>query len=140
MIVGGAVSGLYDPLDIAEYSPEEIAAAAGEATRWNSYLAVHSYTDRSTRASLEQGAMSIEHGNLMAESTMEVLVQKGAWLSTQTGVYLTPLPDGFTDAQRARAKQAADGLDQMFTLAKQYGAKIALGSDLVGSFAVKVRS
>jgi imidazolonepropionase-like amidohydrolase len=138
MMVGGAVSGLYDPLDIAEYSPEEIAAAAGEATRWNSYLAVHSYTDRSTRASLEAGAMSIEHGNLMAESTMEVLVQKGAWLSTQTGVYLTPLPDGFTDDQRARAKQAADGLDQMFTLAKQYGAKIALGSDMVGSFAVKV--
>ncbi len=138
MFVGGAVSGLYDPLDIAEYSPEEIAAAAGEAKRWNTYLSVHTYTDFSTRTALEQGAMSIEHGNLMSEATMEVLVQKGAWLSTQTGVFLTPLPDGFTDAQRARAKQAADGLDQMFTLAKQYGAKIALGSDLVGSPVVKV--
>lgn len=70
---------------------------------------------------------------------MELLVQKGAWLSTQTGVFLTPLPDGFSDAQRARAKQAADGLDQMMTLAKQYGAKIALGSDMVGSPEVKIQ-
>ena len=137
MFVGGAVSGLYDPLDIAEYSPEEIAAAAGEAKRWNTYLAVHTYTDFSTKTALEQGAMSIEHGNLMSEATMELLVQKSAWLSSQTGVFLTPLPDGFSDAQRARAKQAADGLDQMFTLAKQYGANIALGSDMVGSAAAK---
>jgi imidazolonepropionase-like amidohydrolase len=139
LTVGGAVSGIYDPLDIAEYSPEEIAAAAGEAKRWNTYLAVHTYTDMSTKTALEQGAMSIEHGNLMSEATMELLVKKEAWLSTQTGVFLIPLPDGFSDAQRDRAKQAADGLDKMFTLAKQYGAKIALGSDMVGSPEVKVQ-
>ena len=139
VFVGGAVSGIYDPLDIAEYSPEEIATAAAEAKRWNTYLAVHTYTDLSTKTALEQGATSIEHGNLMSEATMELLVQKDAWLSTQTGVFLIPLPDGFSDAQRARAKQAADGLDQMMTLAKKYGAKIALGSDMVGSPAVKVQ-
>ena len=138
MFVGGAVTGLYDPLDVNEYSPEEIAAAAGEASRWNTYLAVHAYTDRSIRTAIEQGARSIEHGNLMTEKTMELLVQKDAWLSAQTGVFLTPLPDGFSDAQKARQKQAADGLDNMMTLAKQYGAKIALGADLVGNPETKV--
>ncbi|KUJ79590.1 metal-dependent hydrolase family protein [Ruegeria profundi] len=133
MLVGGAVTGLYDPLDIAEYTPEEIAAVAGEARRWNTYLSVHTYTDLSTKAALEQGAMSIEHGNLMTEATMELLVDKGAWLSTQTGIFLIPLPDGFSDAQKARQQQAAEGLDNMMALAKQYGAKIALGADLVGS-------
>jgi len=39
--VGGAVSGLYDPLDVVEYSFEEVKAAAEEAKRWNTYLAVH---------------------------------------------------------------------------------------------------
>jgi imidazolonepropionase-like amidohydrolase len=133
MFTGGAITGLYDPLDVNEYSPEEIAAAAGEADRWNTYLAVHTYTDRSTRTALEQGALSVEHGNLMTEETMELLVEKDAWLSTQTGVFLVPLGDGFTDAQKDRQKQAAEGLDNMMTLAKQYGAKIALGADLVGS-------
>jgi imidazolonepropionase-like amidohydrolase len=139
MFVGGAITGLYDPLDVNEYSPEEIAAAAGEADRWNTYLAVHTYTDRSTRTALEQGARSIEHGNLMTEKTMELLVKKGAWLSTQTGVFLVPLGEGFSDAQKARQKQAADGLNTMMTLAKQYGAKIALGSDMVGSPESKVK-
>lgn len=138
MFVGGAVTGLYDPLDIAEYTPDEIAAAAGEAIRWNTYLSVHTYTDRSTRSALEQGAMSIEHGNLMSEATMELIAEKEAWLSTQTGIYLVPLPDGFSNAQKARQQQTADGLDKMMTLAKQYGVNIALGSDMVGSPAVKV--
>jgi len=133
MFVGGAITGLYDPLDVNEYSPEEIAAAAGEASRWNTYLAVHTYTDRSTRTALEQGALSIEHGNLMTEETMELLVEKDAWLSTQTGVFLVPLGEGFSDAQKDRQKQAAEGLDNMMILAKEYGAKIALGADLVGS-------
>ena len=137
IFVGGAVSGLYDPLDIAEYSPEEVAAAAGEAKRWNTYLAVHSYTDRSTRTALEQGATSIEHGNLMTEATMELLVKKDAWLSTQTALFMTPLPDSFSDAQKDRQKQAAEGLDKMMTAAKKAGAKIALGSDMVGSSETK---
>ena len=138
VFVGGAVSGIYDPLDIAEYSPEEIAAAVGEAKRWNTYLAVHTYTDFSTKTALEQGAASIEHGNLMSEATLELLVKKDAWLSTQTGVFLQPLPAGFSDAQKKRQKQAADGLDNMMTLAKKMGARIALGSDMVGSPAAKV--
>jgi imidazolonepropionase-like amidohydrolase len=139
MFTGGAITGLYDPLDVNEYSPEEIAAAAGEADRWNTYLAVHTYTDRSTRTALEQGARSIEHGNLMTEETMELLVEKEAWLSTQTGVFLVPLGEGFSDAQKDRQKQAAEGLDNMMTLAKKYGAKIALGADLVGSPEAKIK-
>ncbi len=46
IFVGGAVSGLRDPLDIMEYSFEEIKAAADEADRWNTYVAAHAYTDR----------------------------------------------------------------------------------------------
>ena len=138
LFVGGAISGLYDPLDIAEYSDDEILAVANEAKRWNTYMSVHTYTDFSTKTALELGAMSIEHGNLMTEATLELLVDKGAWLSTQTGIFLIPLPDGFSDAQKARQQQAAEGLDNMMTLAKQYGAKIALGSDLVGSPESKV--
>ena len=33
IFVGGAVTGLRDPLDIVEYSPEEVQAAADEAKR-----------------------------------------------------------------------------------------------------------
>jgi len=137
MYVSGAVSGLRDPLDISEFSFEEIKAAADEAKRWNTYLAVHSYTDASTQQALKAGAMSIEHGNLITEETMKLLAEKGAFLSTQVGIFITDPPADWNADQRAKQKAAKDGLANMFALAKKYKVKIASGTDLVGTPAEK---
>jgi len=131
MFTSGAVSGMYDPLDIGEYSFEEIKAAADEAKRWNTYLAVHTYNDKGTRIALEAGAMTIEHASLMTEETMKLLVEKGAFLSTQTGVFLSDPPESWSEATKNRQRQAKEGLDNMFKLAKKYNAKILIGSDYV---------
>lgn len=137
VFAGGAVTGLRDPLDIAEYSPEELAAAAGEAKRWNSYMAVHAYTDRSITDALEAGAMSIEHANLITEPTIKLVAEKGAFLSVQTGFFLAPIPDSFSAAQKARQQEAAKGLDAMLNMAKKHRVKIAFGTDFVGALNVK---
>lgn len=137
MFVGGAVSGLRDPLDVAEYSFEEIKAAADEAKRWNTYLAVHAYTDRSTREALEAGALSIEHANLLTEDTMKLAVNKGAFISAQTGFFLAPAPDSFSPAQKERQQVAADGLENMMKLAKKHRVKLLFGTDFVGSLEIK---
>ncbi|MXU66051.1 metal-dependent hydrolase family protein [Oceanomicrobium pacificus] len=134
---GGAVSGLYDPLDINEYSPQELLAAVEEAKRWNTYAASHAYMDSSVRSAIEAGFACIEHCNLMTPESMELAVEKGVWLSTQVGFFMTPIPEGFTEAQATRQKLAQDGLDTMLQLAKEYGAKIALGTDFVGSSETK---
>jgi len=133
MYTSGAVSGVYDPLDISEFSFDEIKAAADEAKRWNTYLAVHSYNDASIRQALEAGAMSIEHGNLLTDETMKLLAEKGAFLSTQTGLFLEDAPADWSEDQKAKQRAAKDGLTTMFTAAKKYKVKIALGTDLVGS-------
>jgi len=133
MYVGGAVSGLYDPLDITEYSFDEVKAAADEAKRWNTYLAVHAYTDHSIQQALEAGAMSIEHATLITDETAKMIAEKGAYLSTQTGVYLGDAPADWNADQRAKQQAAKDGLDVMFKAAKKYKLKIALGTDMVGS-------
>ena len=132
MFTSGAVSGLYDPLDIGEYSFEEIKAAADEAKRWNTYLAVHTYNDVATQRALEAGAMSIDHAHLITEPTIKMIAEKGAYLSTQTGVYLAPAPSGWTADQKAKQQEAANGLDTLFTFAKKHKVKIALGTDLAG--------
>ena len=116
MFTSGAVSGMYDPLDIGEYSFEEIKAAADEAKRWNTYLAVHTYNDKGARLALEAGAMAIDHGNLMTEETMKLLVEKGAFLNTQTGVFLSDPPDSWSEGSKNRQREAKEGLDQMFTV------------------------
>jgi imidazolonepropionase-like amidohydrolase len=132
MYTSGAVTGLYDPLDISEYSFEEIKAAADEAKRWNTYLAVHCYNDEGVQRSLEAGAMSIEHATIITEPTMKMLVEKGAYLSTQTGVYLQEPAADWNEDQKAKQLRAQKGIDNLMKLAKQYKAKIAIGTDLVG--------
>ena len=136
---GGAVSGLYDPLDIAEYSYDEIKALVDEAERWNTYLAVHCYTDKAVRRSVEAGAMSIEHATIITEPTMKLLVEKGAYLSTQTGVYLQEPAADWNEDQKAKQLMAKNGLDNMMKLAKKCKAKIAIGTDLVGAPSEKAK-
>jgi len=132
MYTSGAVSGLYDPLDISEFSFDEIKAAADEAKRWNTYLAVHTYTDEPTQRALNAGAMSIEHATLITEETVKLLVEKGAYLSTQTGVYLQEPAADWSEDQKEKQIKAQKGLDVLMKLAKKHNAKIALGTDLVG--------
>jgi len=134
---GGAVSGLYDPLDINEYSPAELEAAAGEAKRWNTYATSHAYMDSSVRSAIEAGFECIEHANLMTPDSLELAVEKGVWLSTQVGFFAADIPAGFTPAQAERQKMAYEGLDAMLRLAREAGAKIALGTDFVGSSETK---
>lgn len=137
IFVGGAVSGLYDPLDIVEYSFDEVKAAADEAKRWNTYLAVHTYTDDATQIAIKAGAKTLEHCNLIGEETVKMAVKNGCYISPQTGVFLAPAPASFTPAQKARQQQAADGLDNLLKLCKKHKAKVGFGSDFLMDLEVK---
>lgn len=134
---GGAVSGLRDPLDIAEYSLEEIKAFVGEAERWNTYTAIHTYTDKSSRTALKAGVKTLEHANLITEDTVKLAKEKGAYISAQTGFFLEPSPDSFTEGQKKRHKQAADGLDNLMKACKKHGVIPAFGTDFVTSMETK---
>jgi len=137
MYVGGAVSGLYDPLDVVEYSFDEVKAAADEAERWNTYLAVHTYTDAATQTAIKAGAKSLEHCNLISEKTVKMAVKNDCYISAQTGVFLAPAPPSFTPDQKARQQEAADGLDNLMKLCKKHNAKVAFGSDLLMDLEIK---
>jgi imidazolonepropionase-like amidohydrolase len=137
VFTGGAVSGLYDPLDISEYSLEEIRAAVGEAERWNTYVAVHTYTDDATRMAIEAGAKTLEHANLITEETVVLAVEKGVYISAQTALFMSPAPESFTEAQRDRQQEAKEGLDSLMKSCKKHKAKVLFGTDMVGSIELK---
>lgn len=137
MFVAGAVSGVYDPLDVAEYSYEEIKAAVDEAGRWNTYVAAHTYTDKSTQMAIKAGVKTLEHCNLISEETVKMAVEKNVYISPQASVYLGTPPPDWTPQQKARQKQAAEGLDTLMKYAKKHKAKIAFGTDLIMDFEAK---
>ena len=129
LATGGGVSSAYDPLDVAEFTVEEIKAAVDAAADFNTYVVVHVMTDRAIRKSIEAGVKSIEHGFFASDDTLKLMAKEGIWLDPQPfkeGELEFPNPD-----QRAKFKQVTDATDTLYPRVKKFGVKVAFGSDLI---------
>ena len=130
LAAGGGVSSLYDHLDVAEYTYEEMKAAVDVAKTWNTYVAVHVFTDDAVQTALRAGVVSIEHGNLLHDETFEMMTEKGAWFSMQPILNdedAIPFPEG--SFQQEKFIQVTDGTSRGIELAKKHGVKVAFGTD-----------
>lgn len=133
LMAGGGVASSYDSIETVQYTPEELRAAVTAAANYDTYVAVHAYTDAAIRQALEAGVMSIDHGMLIKESTMKLLAEKGAFLSPQVYIFSGNLDmDWFTDENRRKLAQVSVGLDNEMKLAKKHGVKIVFGTDMFG--------
>jgi len=132
VMAGGGVSSLYDPLDVTEYTFDEMKAVVEVAKTWNTYVAIHANTDAAIRLWIDAGAMSVEHGFFIGEDTAKLMAKKGVWWSMQ------PMEAEGEDAFKfenpistAKYKQCVAGLDKVVALAKKYHVKTAFGTDLL---------
>jgi imidazolonepropionase-like amidohydrolase len=129
LAAGGGVISSFDPLDVTQYTPEELRAAVQAASDWGTYVAVHVYTPRAIRRALDAGAKSIEHGHLADEPTIELIAARDAWLSTQPWE-----PDDFgkpVPSQLAKGAPLIGAWERVLKWAKQYEVKVAFGTDLL---------
>ncbi|GEM79515.1 metal-dependent hydrolase family protein [Vibrio superstes] len=139
LLVGGGAASPTDPLDVTQFLPEEVEVAVKAAQNWNTYVAAHVYNNHGIRMALDAGVQSIEHANFINEENMDLLIEKDAWLSVQTLVYINT-PAGVNDAQKAKFAQAFEGLDNTFSLIKKKGyKKVAFGTDVIGDHALMSR-
>ncbi|MCC0008336.1 MAG: amidohydrolase family protein, partial [Hyphomicrobiaceae bacterium] len=129
---GGGVSSLYDPLDVTEYTFEEMKATVDVAKTWNTYVAVHVNTKEAVKQWVEAGAMSMEHGFFIDDDIAKLMAAKGVWWSMQpmdvTG------EDAFafeSPISTAKYVEVVAGLDKVVSLAKKYKIKTAFGTDLL---------
>jgi len=132
VMAGGGVSSLYDPLDVTEYTFDEMKAVVEVAKTWNTYVAIHANTDAAIRLWIDAGAMSVEHGFFITEETAKLMAQKGVWWSMQ------PMEAEGEDAFKfespistAKYERCVAGLDSVVALAKKYHVKTAFGTDLL---------
>ena len=132
VMAGGGVSSLYDPLDVTEYTFDEMKAVVEVAKTWNTYVAIHANTDDAIRLWIDAGAMSVEHGFFIGEDTAKLMAKKGVWWSMQ------PMEAEGEDAFKfespistAKYKQAVAGIDKVVALAKKYHIKTTFGTDLL---------
>src|SRR5262249_60853788 len=92
-------------------------------------VAAHAHGDAGIRAAIEAGIDCIEHGSLMSDETMDLMIERGTFL-----VPTTYLADGMDVSQAAPELQAKAA--EVFPQAKRTiskaiarGARIACGTD-----------
>lgn len=133
--VGGGISSQSDPLDVTQFTEDEITAAVAAAENWGTYVAAHVYNSKGVQRAVKLGVKSIEHANLIDRETMELMADNNVWLSPQVMIFEAELK-GFTADQQAKQKQARDGLHQLMTLAAAMDYRnIVFGEDIVTSLA-----
>jgi imidazolonepropionase-like amidohydrolase len=132
LMAGGGVSSMYDPLDVTQYTADELSAAVQAAENWGTYVAVHAYTSRAVTMALEAGVRSIEHGQLVDEDTVRLMAKKDAWWSLQPFID-NELSNPKTGAARLKQKMVQQGTDRAFELARKHKIKVAFGTDMLGA-------
>lgn len=128
LMAGGGTSSAYDPIDVTQYTLDEMKAAVEAADDWNTYVAVHAYTPRAVRRAIDAGVKCIEHGQLLDEPTIELMAQRGIWLSAQN---LIPDSPNMTPERRKKRAGILEGNARLWPMAKKHGVKLAWGTDLL---------
>jgi imidazolonepropionase-like amidohydrolase len=141
LMAGGGVSSSFDPLDVTQYTVEEIKAAVEAAENWGTYVTVHAYTPRAIRQALDAGVKCIDHGQLVDEDTAKLMADKGVWWSLQPFIADPNVKSAFPEGSPNRIKQLEmfAGTDTAFALAKKYNIKVAFGTDALFSAATAAR-
>ncbi|MFM9049457.1 MAG: amidohydrolase family protein [Actinomycetota bacterium] len=128
VMAGGGVASNYDPIDVTEYTFDEMRAAVETAENFGTYVMVHAYTPRAVRQALKAGVRCIDHGHLLDDATVALIAEKGAWWSLQP--FLDDADaDPMTGENRVKQLQVAAGTDQAYALAKKHGIQVAWGTD-----------
>lgn len=130
LAAGGGVSSMYDPIDVAQYSEEEFRAAVHAAENWGTYVTVHAYTPRAIQTAIRGGVKVIDHAQLMDEETARMMAEKDIWLSGQAFLD-NKFSNPMTGAARVKQLEVSAGTDNAFRLAREYGLKVAWGSDIL---------
>ena len=127
---GGGVTSVYDPLDVQEYTLEEMKAVVDVAKTWNTYVAAHIFTDAAIQTAIEAGIKTIEHGNLIKEEkTLQMMKDNDVWLSAQPILNDEDALKFDNPGSTQKFIDVTDGTERTYTLAKEMGVKIAFGTD-----------
>jgi imidazolonepropionase-like amidohydrolase len=128
LMAGGGTSSAYDPVDVTQYTFDEMLAAVEAAEDWGTYVTVHAYTPRAIRRAIEAGVRVVDHGQLLDEETMQLMVDNDVWLSLQ--VLRASTPD-MEPLRRAKRKPVIDNQPRVWTMARDLGVKLAWGTDFL---------
>lgn len=136
LMLSGGVASPTDRVDSVQFSREEIRAAVEEAEAANRYVVGHAYTSRAINRGLECGVRSIEHGNLMDESSLPFFQERGAFyvptLATYAALASRGREFGLPEHSHRKVFDVLDAGLHALELAHRAHLPLVYGTDLLG--------
>jgi imidazolonepropionase-like amidohydrolase len=133
----GSITGAHDPLDVTEYTIDELKAIVKEAEKWGTYATIHAYSSESILNAIEAGVRSIEHGLFASEDAMKLMKEKDIFFSTQFLSYsATPEEAGMEGPAIPKYLEAQKGAVAGYKNAKKVGVKMSFGTDILGGLQI----
>lgn len=136
VMASGGVASPTDRVDSTQYAVSELEAVVEEAVAANRYVAAHAYTARAVNRALLAGVRSIEHGNLIDETSLKLLAERDAFLVPTLVTYWALKHKGLDHGLPRESWEKVDtvldaGLGALED-ATSAGVRIAFGTDLLG--------
>ncbi|MEZ9397462.1 amidohydrolase family protein [Vibrio splendidus] len=135
IMAGGGGSSRFDPIDTTQYSVDETCAIVEAAKDWNTYVAAHTFNDRSVNRLLDCGVKTFEHGFFINDDTMKRIAKEGG--------YIVPQMWGLSPDLAKNPLMPAEKLPMVAQLQEEYGdygkrllennVKVVFASDYVGA-------
>lgn len=111
---------------LPQFNDEDIRLVVDEAARFRVPVAAHAYGGHAAHAAVDAGVRSIEHGMMLSDATLDLMVEKGTfWVPTIT-VYF---PDDPNAALTERQAAITASHRRVFGRAVEKGVRIAYGTD-----------
>jgi imidazolonepropionase-like amidohydrolase len=115
---------------LCTFSEAEIKLVVDEAKRWGKDVAVHAYGGQGAKNAILAGAYSIEHGMLLDDETLKLMVERGTYWCPTLCVYI---PEDENAPVSDMVRRIIPRHKETFQKAKKMGVKIAFGTD-VGAY------
>jgi imidazolonepropionase-like amidohydrolase len=136
IMAGGGVATPYDPIDMVQYTADEMRAAAEEASARRTYVSAHAYIPESIARAVTAGVRTIEHGNLIDDAAARMMAERGAYLVPTLVTYdqIAELGKSLKFPEESLRK-LGDVLDrglEAVDIALRAGVKVGFGTDLLG--------
>ncbi len=130
---GGVLSVARDG-SAPQFQQDELDAVVETAKDFGIHVAAHAHGDEGMKRAIRAGIHSIEHGTLMTEETMDMMIEAGTWYvptvtAGMSAAEYAKIPGYYPPVVRDKAMQIGAQIQQTFAKAYKRGVKIAFGTD-----------
>jgi len=130
----GGVLSMAENGENPQFSIEEIREIVKTAKDYGMHVAAHAHGDEGMYRAVLAGVKTIEHGTLMSERTMDLMIKKNAYLvptitAGKSVVEKAMIPDYYPDIIVPKALKIGPVIQETFSKAYIKGVPISFGTD-----------